>query len=119
MQIKYAENFDHFIEGLKQIGQSFKRIWDTCGPLPETYTKRHKTLALLLQDNYNLLANADQFVEIQFCCDKAQFLHDMETNGPFSMHALNVQIVKDRFIMVEFAKTLAFFNQLNLEDQVF
>jgi hypothetical protein len=119
MQIKYAENFDRFIEGLKQIGQSFKRIWDTCGPLPETYTKRHKTLALLLQDNYNLLANADQFVEIQFCCDKAQFLHDMETNGPFSMHALNVQIVKDRFIMVEFAKTLAFFNQLNLEDQVF
>jgi hypothetical protein len=34
------------------------------------------------------------------------------------MHALHKQAVKDWFLMVELAKTLAFFKQLNLDDQV-
>jgi hypothetical protein len=75
-------------------------------------------LALFLQDNQNLLANADQFPEEPVGWDKAQFLYEIETNGLLSMHALHKHAVKDWFLMVELAKTLTFFKQLDLDDQV-
>jgi hypothetical protein len=75
-------------------------------------------LALILQDNQNLLAKADQFPVEPFGWDKAQFLYQIETNGLLSMHALHIHAVKDWFLIVELAKTLPFFKQLNLDDQV-
>jgi hypothetical protein len=87
--------------------------------LAETYTNRHQTLAGLLQDKYNLLSNADQFPEEPFgYWDKAQFINELETNGLFSMHALNIQYVKDLFQVAELAKSFAFFGELCLDDQV-
>jgi hypothetical protein len=64
------------------------------------------------------LANADQFPEESAGWDKAQFLHEIETNGLLSMHALHKQAVKDWFLIIELTKKLAFFQQLNLDDQV-
>jgi hypothetical protein len=117
--MKSAEKFDHFIDGLKRIEHAFKRIWDSSHPLPEAYTIRHRTLAGLLQDNYNLLSNADQFPEEPFdCWDKAQLLYEVETNGLFSMHALNIQIVKDWFQVIELTKTFLFIKNLKPNDQV-
>jgi hypothetical protein len=76
-------------------------------------------LAGLLQDNYNLLSNADQFPEEPFdCWDKAQLLYEVETNGLFSMHALNIQIVKDWFQVIELTKTFLFIKNLKPNDQV-
>jgi hypothetical protein len=76
-------------------------------------------LAGLLQDNENLLGNADHFPEEPFGWDKAELLHEIETNGLLSMNAIHKQTVKDWFLMVELAKTLSFFKQLNLDDQVY
>jgi hypothetical protein len=76
-------------------------------------------LAGLLQDNYNLLSNADQFPEEPIgYWDKAQFIEDVETNGLFSLHALNIQYIKDFFIVLELAKAFPFFKELELKDQV-
>jgi hypothetical protein len=118
---KNAEKGDHCIciDGLKAAEEAFKRLWDLSRQLPEAYINRHQTLAGLLQDNYNLLSNADQFPEEPFGWDKAQFLQEIDTNGLLSMHALHKHAVNDWFIMVELAKTLAFFKQLDLDDQVF
>jgi hypothetical protein len=99
--------------------RAFKRIWDSSSPLPEAYINRHQTLAGLLDDKHNLLGNAAQFPEELFSCwNKAQFIEDVENNGMFSMHELNVQFVKDWFIMVELAKTFPFIKELSLNDQV-
>jgi hypothetical protein len=75
-------------------------------------------MAGLLQDKHNLLGNANQFPEEPVGWDKAQFIHDVETNGLFSMHELSVQSVKDWFIIVELAKTFPFIKELCLNDQV-
>jgi hypothetical protein len=76
-------------------------------------------LAGLLQDNYNLLGNAKQFPEESFSCwDKVQFLYDVETNGLFSLHALNIQYITDWFIMLELAKAFPSIKELELNDQV-
>jgi hypothetical protein len=116
-QIKRAENVDDFINGLQQIERAFKRIWDSSQPLPEAYTNRHQTLVGLLQDNHNLLGNANQFPEEPFGWDKAQFIEEVEANGLFSFHAM-IHYVKDWFIVVEFTKTLPFFKELSISDQV-
>jgi hypothetical protein len=107
------------VDSIKQIEQAFKRIWDSSRPLPEDYTNRHPSLAGLLQDNENLLGNADQFPEESVGWDKSQLMYEIDTNGLLSMHTLHKQTVKDWFLMVELAKTLAFFKQLHLDDQVF
>jgi hypothetical protein len=86
--------------------------------LPDTYTNRHQTLALILQDNQNLLPKANQFPVEPIGWDKAQLLHEIDTHGLFSMHVLHKQAVKDWFLMIELTKTLAFFKQLNLDDHV-
>jgi hypothetical protein len=76
-------------------------------------------LAGLLQDNYNLLSNADQFPEESTgCWNKAEFINELETNGLFSMNALNIQYVKDWFQVAELAKSFAFIKELCLDDQV-
>jgi hypothetical protein len=103
---------------MKPIERAFKRIWDTSKPLPEAYTNRHQNLTGLLQDKHNLLGNANQFPEEPVGWNKAQFIHDVETNGLFSMHELNIQSVKDWFLMVELAKTFPFIKELSLNDQV-
>jgi hypothetical protein len=75
-------------------------------------------LAGFLQDNYNLLANADQFPDEPIGWDKAHFINELETNGLFSMHALNISYVKDWFIVLELAKTFPFIKNLEPNDQV-
>jgi hypothetical protein len=75
-------------------------------------------VAGLLQDNYNLLANADQFFEEPIGWDKARFVNEVETNGLFSLHALNIQYIKDWFIVLELAKAFPLFKELELKDQV-
>jgi hypothetical protein len=75
-------------------------------------------LAELLQDKRNLLGNANQFPEEPVGWNKAQFIEEVETNGIFSMHQLNIQCVKDWFLMVELAKTFPFIKELCLNDQV-
>jgi hypothetical protein len=119
LQIKSSEKFARCIDGLKQIEQPFRRIWDSSKILPDTYTSRHETLADLLQDNYNLLANAEQFPEESFGgWDKAQFIEELETNGLFSLHALSLQCIKDWFLLVELSKTFSFIKKLEPNDQV-
>jgi hypothetical protein len=87
--------------------------------LPEAYTNQHQTLAGLLQDNYNLLSNADQFPEEPFgCCNKAQFLYEVEINGLFSLNVVNIQYIKEWFLVVELAKTFSFIKKLTPNDQV-
>jgi hypothetical protein len=114
-----AEKFDHYIDGLKRIEQPFKRIWDSSRPLPEAYTNRHQTLAGLLEDNYNMLANVDEFPEEPFGgWDKAKFIEEVETNGLFSLHALNLQFLKDWFLLVELVKAFPFIKNLEPNDQV-
>jgi hypothetical protein len=76
-------------------------------------------LAELLQDNYNLLGNANQFPEEPFGgWNKAKFIEDVENNGIWSMHEFGVQCVKDWFIMVELAKAFPFIKDLSINDQV-
>jgi hypothetical protein len=117
--MKPSQKCDVSIDDLKQIEQAFKRIWDSSQSLPEAYTNRHETLAGFLRDNYNLLANADQFHEESFgVWDKAQFINELETNGLFSLHALNIQYIKDWFLLVELVKAFPFFRELELKDQV-
>jgi hypothetical protein len=117
--MKPAQKRDVSIDDLKQIEQAFKKIWDSSKVLPEAYTNRHKTLAGFLKDNYNLLANADQFHEESFdCWDKAQFIKELETNGLFSLHSVSIHTVNDWFTVVELAKALPFFKSLCLNDQV-
>jgi hypothetical protein len=74
-------------------------------------------LSGLLQDKYNLLANADQFPEEPIGWDKAQLIRDMDMNGLFSLNAITVHPVNDLFLTVEMAKTIPFFSQLDLNDQ--
>jgi hypothetical protein len=117
--MKPAEKRDVSIDDLKQIEQAFKKIWEYNHPLPKAYTNRNETLAEFLRDNYNLLANADQFHEESFGgWDKARFITEIETNGLFSLHALNIQYIKDWFLIVELAKAFPFFRELELKDQV-
>jgi hypothetical protein len=113
-----TEKHDDFLYLMKPIERAFKRIWDSSVPLPEAYTNRHQNLAELLQDKHNLLGNADQFPEELFAWDKAQFIEEVEKNGMFSMHEVNIHYVKDWFLMVELAKTFPFLKELDINDQV-
>jgi hypothetical protein len=74
-------------------------------------------LSGLLQDKYNLLANAHQFPEEPIGWDKAQLIHEMDTNGLFSLNVMTVHAITQSFLNVEMAKMLPFFSQLDLNDQ--
>jgi hypothetical protein len=106
------------LDFLKPTERAFKKIWNSTHPLPAAYTDRYETLAGLLNDNYNLLEDANQFHQEHDGWDKAQFIAELETNGLFSMHALNIQHTKDWFLIIELAKTFSFFRELELNDQV-
>jgi hypothetical protein len=64
------------------------------------------------------LSKADLFPDEPIGWNKAQFLHEVETNGMFSMHAMTVHVINDLFLTAEMAKTLTFFKQLDMNDQV-
>lgn len=102
-----------YLEGKHQ------RLWDSLShPNPNGYLDGFATMEELLASPYNILDWAEQFEgQPRHSWNKQLYIERCEQFGNFCKDNLDLVMV-DRLLMIEMAKALPFFRQLDTNDQV-